>query len=410
MSKRVSTAKYVLPIDVNPPTKICFQIEVPNDIYHIGAFMGQIFQLARWWSWAEDPAHTAKVVADIWLDIFNNIKRCPPPPSIGGADEGVEQLIRQNPDNPCQLQTSIDGQTWCTFADFSLCLPAAPQAGDGTPQPPSGGGQTCYRLTFAANSKALLPAPVNAGDTLTLQSATGAGNDGTISPWQCPDGSTFFGGICISGTGGTSGGDPLNTSKHMCLLYKIAGVYYDATLGPFSVPGGIVNEQVEIQVNDSAISDNAGSYQIEVCATNNQAASWSHTFDFLVSDGGWVLNNGTLVDTWAAGIGWQDATVFADRGIQLKRALASRTVTGITLYFNMSSPAGTATWDCEIAAPAFVLFNSGTPSAGANIKGGNGSAAATELVISVFSSVGSGNVGSSTLTKIVVTGEGTDPF
>jgi hypothetical protein len=291
--RRNPPARWTLPDVVKPAKHICFQVPVPNDRHHVAAFLGAIYELAWQNSWQRDPAHTAKAVAAVWLDIFNNLKLCDDCATTGmaGAD-GDELMIRQNPANPCELQTSIDGVTWCTFADLSKCVPAPQQPGDGAPQPPGDGGQVCYHAEMQASGMYLVPTPVNTGDVLEIQNAMGAGNDGTVSPWHCPNGDTFFAGGCVGGTGGLSGGDPAAAVNHMRLIVNIGGTYYDGMAGPITVPGGVSAVQPVIQVNDSAIGDNAGSYRFDVCVTNNGVVGWSHEFDFSTGAHGWFIANG----------------------------------------------------------------------------------------------------------------------
>jgi len=316
MSKRVSTARYFLPIDVNPPTKVCFQIEVPNDIYHIAAFMGQIYALARAYSWADDPAHTAKLVAAVWMDIFDNLKRCPPPPSIGGADEGVEQLIRQNPDNPCLLETSINGTDWCVFADLSKCAPAGSQPGSGAEQPPAGGGEACYNARLSASDKWLLPYQVNTGDVIVISEANGSWTDGS-GLWQCPNGQSFFLGACTGATT-LSGSDPAPSLPHSSLIAKIGSVYYAAYNASITVPAGISHANMEFQMNDPSLTDNYGEVTFKACVTNNAASVWEHDFDFTVNSHGWRTNPGgdgnRTYAVWTAGVGWVANCTLDDGG------------------------------------------------------------------------------------------------
>jgi len=149
------------------------------------------------------------------------------------------------------------------------------QPGSGSEQPNPGGGQACYQGQMPATGSWLVPTIVSAGDTVELTDAQGAGQDGTVSPWYCPNGQTFFAGACI-GIAGVSGSDPLPTANHMSLLFKIDGTYYSAMSGPVTVPGGVSNANVEVVVNDSVLSDNSGSYTFGVCVTNNAALDWTH--------------------------------------------------------------------------------------------------------------------------------------
>lgn len=284
------------------------------------AVLGALLQLLEQDTWSvstPDELLLVQQLADTLIYQFIQGTACAPlpAPSCEGGAEEDEPMIRQNPSNPCELQTSIDGTTWCTFADFSLCLPAPRQPGGGTPQPSSGGGQACYRGELTAEGRWVVPTVVSTGDVIALTDVIGAGEDAGVPPWYCPDGTIFFAGACVIGTGGTDSGDPLNTVKHMRLLYKIGGSYYDAMAGSFTVPSGVANEQVEIQVNDDDLADNTGSYQFQICVTNNQVVgSWSHTFDFALGTQGWSPISG-LSGGWSGGkwIGFLTAYALENR-------------------------------------------------------------------------------------------------
>lgn len=109
---------YQLPLEIDPSEKVCFQILVPNDLYHIAAFKGQIWELTRWFNWAKDEAHTALEVAEVWKQIYEQVR----------ASEGCDPMaylnnVRQNTDNPCTLEKTFDGATWESFANLLLCQP-----------------------------------------------------------------------------------------------------------------------------------------------------------------------------------------------------------------------------------------------------------------------------------------------
>jgi len=271
MTRRNPPAKWVLPAVIDPRKKRCFIIEVPDEIFHIAAFRGAILNLASATQWGDDPAHTARQVALVWRGVYDAIRDCPPAPNNGTGGEGEDTLIRQNPDNPCLLESSVDGVHWCAFADMSLCLSGG-QPGAGAEQPSPGGGEACYEGTLQANSLWLLPTNVSTGDVLSLQAVTGAGNDGGNTTWYCPNGQPFLLGLC-AGSGGPITGDPLNTVNHMRLLWKINTTYYDAMAGDFTIPAGFANATAILQVNDSALANNSGSYKFRVCSTNNQGVA-----------------------------------------------------------------------------------------------------------------------------------------
>lgn len=415
---RTSRERYVLPIDVNPPTRVCFQVEVPNDIYHIAAFMGQIFALARWWSWELDAAHTAKQAAAVWMDIFDNLKRCQPTIVGGGADEGNEQLIRQNPDNPCLLETSINGTDWCAFADLSKCVPAGSQPGSGSPQPKPGGGQQCYHASFEASNKWLLPYQVNTGDVIVVTNTHGAATDGTPS-WFCPNGQTYFLGACSGGTS-TSGGDPLNTQPHMSLIAKIGSTYYNMYNASLTVPSGVSNANVEFQLNDGTISDNYGNITFDVCVTNNAAATWSHEFNFLTGSQGFsrkLVGVTGWIGDYIAGTGWK-VTAPSDAGncygVACGIAVPS-TTTLTSLYAEYTSTAALG----GICSTRMSLQTSTVDTGASHMQLFNSSAASGPFGPNFFSQSGASwimcfgsafNTGTCTLTKLIVTGLGVDPF
>lgn len=108
---------YVLPDVVDPSETICFQVYVPDDQFHIAAFMGQLWELTRWYNWAKNDAHTAILVADVWKQIYEQTR-------TNGACETTLFDIRQQEDEPCIIQKTTDGgDTWVDAVDLQLCPP-----------------------------------------------------------------------------------------------------------------------------------------------------------------------------------------------------------------------------------------------------------------------------------------------
>lgn len=299
MTRRNPPAKWVLPTIVNPAGRRCFVIEVPDEPQHIAAFRGAILDLASAYKWSDDTAHTAREVALVWRDVYNNMKSCADilPRGSAGADEGVEQLIRQNPDNPCLLETSINGTDWCAFADLSLCIQLQGQLGVGAEQPRPGGGCVKYHVYMPANSLYLLPTSVSTGDTITITNPSGAANDGGETVWRTPTGGQFVAGVDIGGYA-YNAGDPQPATPHMALILKIGSSYYSFAAFAFSVPAGIANQPIILQVNDSAIANDYGGFNFDVEVCNNQAAAWTRDYNFAVSPDGW------FVDTTPRGAPW----------------------------------------------------------------------------------------------------------
>jgi len=408
--KRWASARYALPDVVNPNKRRCIQIQVPDNIFHLAAFYGQMWALARAYSWGNDEAHTALEVAKVWQDVFDGIRVCEPCNQIGtGADEGVEQLIRQNPDNPCELQTSIDGTHWCTFADLSLCTPGSGQPGSGSPQPPPNGGSACYNAVLQGSGKWLLPTQVNTGDIITITDVSGAATDGTTQ-WFCPNGQNFFLGSCGGGTF-TNSGDPLNTAPHMKLIAKINGVYYEMYNATFTVPSGVSLNNVEFQLNDGTLSDNYGQIVFKACVQNNQAGTFTHTFDFTLNDGGFVQWGTGNPATWTPGTGWVTTSPATIPTTVIKRDLAAaHTFTYMEMTFIKNDPvAADPIFEfCTLNVASSTIFNDYTKAAGTGTLTVSGSGSLSGAQISAH--LGGHFNATYTITKMVVSGIGADPF
>lgn len=106
------------PDPVDPGKTVCIKVTIPDDVQYRGAFWGQMFYLTKWFAWEKDAAHTAKDVAALWQScIMQSYENW-----IDGARcEDCTMEIRQNPQNPCQLQQSLNGIDWETVADFTDC-------------------------------------------------------------------------------------------------------------------------------------------------------------------------------------------------------------------------------------------------------------------------------------------------
>lgn len=109
---------YPLPTVINPDDKLCVVLKIPNEINHIGAFLGAIYNLTRWYSWARDDNKTGKNVAQVWMNIYDDLVLL-----LGkqSCDGGSFPMLRQNPNSPCQMQYQDNFGNWVTFFDFGAC-------------------------------------------------------------------------------------------------------------------------------------------------------------------------------------------------------------------------------------------------------------------------------------------------
>jgi len=117
----MSDLGYPLPLVINPPDSICVQIQVPNDIGHIGAFMGQIWALTRWHSWQRDDQKQGKDVAKVWMPIFEFLEENFYRNMCECTEEKIPMSLRTNPNDSCEIQYLDENGLWITFFDFGSC-------------------------------------------------------------------------------------------------------------------------------------------------------------------------------------------------------------------------------------------------------------------------------------------------
>lgn len=320
--------RFTLPEVVNPPDSLCFQIRVPNERWHLAAFFGVMYDLTQWINWELDPTHKATQAAQVWKKIWINLQSqsCELPSIALDAIEGGmnTRVVCEDGKTFFEVQVCACPETWLRLANADQ-LTNGTQPGAGSPQPPPGGGTQQYCSKLDASGTLLIPTVVSTGDTITIDSATGAGQDGFGAFWECPDGSIFFAGECAGG-GHFESTDPVPSQLHMSLIIGIGSTFYAATIGTaFTVPSGISNEQAFIQVNDDDLADNSGSYNVCVTVKNNSVGTWSHDFDFTLSDGGFTSVVGGSADaaTWVPGQGWVYSVFAAANAFYLQRTCAS---------------------------------------------------------------------------------------
>jgi len=421
---------YVLPMVVNPPTTRCFTIEVPNDRFYIAAFMGQLWELTRWYNWARDEAHTAIEVAAIWKTIYEQVRKSTCPDcseldsgtevSLGMAD-GLIQVVPSG--GKCLLQYRCClTDPWITVATVDQTQ-APGQPGAGAEQPTQNGGQACYDLSFNANSQANVPTTVSAGDQISIQSASGAGTDGSLH-WFCVDGSVFFAGAC-NGQAQPASGDPAPTLNHMALIMNIGGTWYPATVGSiFTVPAGVSASPIIVQTNDGNLTGNSGSYKLSVCVTNNQAGSWTKTFDFTLNSWAayFALQPGSIIyGQWIAGTGWETAFIVSNGGYRWLELLFTPPTTlhllqiqVVLSYVQGGTPTDGDTFD--IVNGSTTLLSVPAPQVPTSPQTYNNPFTVTPAAPLIFNIQAGRVVGSSDpggtgiISKIILTGTGTNPF
>lgn len=401
-------ALFPIPADINPANRRCVLVRVPDDPQHIANFMGALYELTLWLNYDRDTAHSGKDVAAVWYGIYEQLTldTCPE------HGTGDDMQFRQN---GCKLEYSIDCTTWYTLYDPTDCIQAA------ISQPPGGGElatDECrtFDVTLRANDRYLLPVPVSEGYTLTVSAGEGGWYDGGEGIWHCPDGSTYVLGAC-AGSGGFVVGDPMPSEPHMLLIGKleaVSPVYYHANNSVITIPAGVTPTNFSFQANDSDITNNSGSikFTVKVCAA--APPTWSHTFDFTVNDGGWAASPTDRAE-YVAATGWRHQTGSDWIGlIQIQSpAIAATIITSVEMFLSaaMNGPDQNMQLRYPNVGGVDHTIFAGTST---DILNDPADTSATGLWVGAASdnrSVGAGGVSyTGYITKIIVTGKGSDPF
>jgi hypothetical protein len=245
-----------------------------------------------------DAFNIAQQQASTLIGRFMAAGRCVPLPNLG-AMEGDDQMLRVNPDNPCELQEFCGGD-WVHFWGPDDC----PALG-GTANPTGGGPlnpSECrtYNASLNGSGQWLLPVPVNPGDTVEVLSFEGAWADGS-GIWFCPDGQHYVLGHCADAVV-TFGGDPLPTAPHAQIIFQSDGAFYNPLTGPVGIPSGATaNSDVVFQMNDPSLSDNTGDIQFKVRVCS--AAALPVGLSYFAGSGPASVNYGDTIVVTATDIG-----------------------------------------------------------------------------------------------------------
>jgi hypothetical protein len=243
-------ARYTLPDVIDPVGRKCFAVYVPDNLYHVAAFRGQLEALAHARSWGNDPAHTALDVAKVWRDVVDSVESC-------------DMEFRQD---DCHLyfvrggvETLIYNGQECIDANIKAGRIGPGNTGQVGPYP-----NEChtYDVNLKISDDWICPNTVSSGDTILLADWKGAATDlGQFNTfWTCPSGTAYALGECsdVLRAATIYGTDPLQTAPHLAVIGKIDSTYYDVwnslsgiTPATFTVPAGYVNAQFRLQINVS---------------------------------------------------------------------------------------------------------------------------------------------------------------
>jgi len=314
MAKTIYGRGFPLP-PVADADRICFLVSVPNEQTHISNFVGALQLLSRWNQYITDSDHPSVDVAATWRDIVLTLQ-----------SQGCDVIQFRQPDD-CNLEVSFDGgSTWAIIYNALNCaigaangqiadgindgiLGTGGQPGPVTPPAPS----QCwnYHVKLDGNGRWLIPLPTGDGWTFTVANATGGAYDPDGGPfWACPEGTEYILGAC-GGALVPIGTDPIPTANHMRLIAGVGSSFVDAYNTSYTIPPGTGVVNVVFQVNDSDLSNNAGSYEFDLEVCND---TYHHIFDFSVNDGGWIIRTDFGNAQYIPGVEWRSLPLIGFAG------------------------------------------------------------------------------------------------
>lgn len=248
MPRRNPPAKWVLPAVVNPSGRRTIVLCIPDDEQHIAAFRGALQALGSAYNWADDDAHTAKDVAQVWRDVIDIGDSC-----MEFRQDACHLYLVSN-----GIETLIYNGQECINANIADGTLAKANSGYIGTIPP----MDCktYTVKLDTGNNWVCPTPVNSGDTIHLQNWQGGATDlGLLSAvWICPAGTAYEFGACADTLRSYTiyGTDPLQTAPHLAVIGQIGDTYYDVwnaptggASGTFTVPPGVQNQPLRLLMN-----------------------------------------------------------------------------------------------------------------------------------------------------------------
>lgn len=139
--KRVN--QFDLP-EIVDPERICVCFEIPNERYHIRAFWTALYKLTLWNTWATDEAHTGRLAAAVWREVWNTAIGDQTTMGCGCNDE-FERRYRYSPTGVLQISDD-NGLTWTDAPELD------PRVNPVVTFPPSFTGDLDLDKCRAANS------------------------------------------------------------------------------------------------------------------------------------------------------------------------------------------------------------------------------------------------------------------
>jgi hypothetical protein len=304
----------------------------------------------------------------------------------------------------CGVWTDIPGQPDAGFG------PINGQPGQGAPQPIPGECRE-FSGTLRADGSYLVPVPLNTGDTVEISNVDGATNDNTIT-WWLQDGQIYFAGEA-QGPVVFVPGDPVSGAPHASIIGSFDGgsTFFGVGTALFTVPGGIVNQQLTLWVNFPMDLPRFGQYTFLVSVCNNATPSFEHTFTLDTSTGAWLPDNDGGGDRalWQPGHGYGNNPSYKPGRITIDYANpgGSAVVDSVSIF--LSGPLTGPAPQIALAVGAYSGVNNlGT--AETIFSGIGATVGAMEIDVAEDSANPTTPPVDVVITKVVIAGTGPDPF
>ncbi len=419
--------RFPMPADVSPAKTVCFKMEVPDDPQHIANLLGALWQLCYGRAYADNVPGTVKQVIQTWRTAYNTISfdDCDCPPAPISEDDYEMSLCEQLRYHNGVLQALCCG-VWTDITGQPAQGVGNSQPGQ-SPQPSPGGGCQDYMGDMGGASPWYVPTVVSTGDTINIHDTSGVFYDNHTTFWFCADGGRFF--VNCTNQNFFDAGSQIPAVPIGRIVAKIGPTYYDVFGSVFTVPSGHASDPVQLEMNTPSPTGSGGDVSFTVTVCNNAPATWTHTFDFTLSPGGFVLGvtAGGNRGIWTAGQGWTNTDDTETLGEWVRGAYFLRdgitpfTMTSITL--SLDDHQGTFRSPAEYGIGLSLsngdipinLLNPAVTSADNQVLGGPWSASGiTSITVQVATDTNvsspAGFTGSCRVFSLTVSGVGVSPF
>jgi len=400
--------------------RVCFSFDAKWRPYILGLLQALTLEIA----WKANQQQ-ASGEASLLLEEFLSAGICDVPllgTDCGDCDMGCCIRVEDGKIQTlnCGVWTDVPG------GDIKAIVNGTSQPAAGTPQPTPG---EC--MDFAGSvqygGRWLLPVPVSTGDVITVTRVEGATSDYTFTQllWRCGDGNVFLGGVCVDGSAITDSLAPMPSAPQQALIGFDGTNYYDFSAAAgfvpvvVTIPPGISNANFTFLVNDEVTFGSGNlSFGGNICKASDTVTRFTHTFDLRTSLDGMSI---TLVGAaaplshWVAGAGVQvdNPSGLSGQGSLRVGRTTPRTLHNVTLRVLANVPADLVGANGVYNMPASDPLQ-GSPSeyyldpAGGDIDFSHAFVFACDAFMVQMNATP--NPSTSTVSQIIISADGADPF